>query len=149
MPLALGSLLHERYRLRRHLGQGGLGAVYLATDESQGDVPCAIKEQPVLSPETERLFRREAGLLINLHHPNLPRVTQHFVQDGAQFLVMDYVEGEDLQQRLKRDGPLAEALVLLWAVPLCEAVRYLHSLVPPLLHRDIRPANIKLMFHIY
>ncbi len=144
MPLEIGSLLYERYRLTRRLGQGALGAVYLATDEAQGGRPCVVKHTPSLSHETERLFRREASLLVNLHHPNLPRVTQHFIQNGAQCLVMDYVEGEDLQQRLDRDGPLPEALVLRWAVPLSEAVRYLHSLVPPVLHRDIKPANVKL-----
>ena len=144
MPLEPGSLLNDRYRIGRVLGQGGMGAVYQATDASLGGLPCAVKQNLALSPETGRLFRREASLLANLRHPNLPRVTHHFVLGQEQYLVMDYVEGEDLKQRLEREGPLPEALVLQWAPQICEAVRYLHSLAPPIIHRDIKPANIKL-----
>ena len=143
MPLELGTLLNNRYRLTHVLGQGAGGAVYLANDESRGGRPCVVKQLVALSPEAERLFRREASLLANVNHPNLPRVTDHFAVGGEQYLVMDYVEGQDLQQRLARQGPLPEGLVLRWAAALCEAVRYLHSLVPPIVHRDIKPANIK------
>jgi len=83
MPLETGSLLNGRYRIDRILGQGGMGAVYLATDESLG-IPCAVKENLNLSPESERLFRREATLLASMRHPNLPRVTNHFVLGDEQ-----------------------------------------------------------------
>ncbi len=143
MPLQIGALLSDRYRIVRVLGQGGMGAVYLATDESLG-LPCAVKENLNLSPDSERLFRREATLLASLRHRNLPRVTNHFVLDNQQYLVMDYVEGEDLKQRLERQGALPERLVRQWAEQLCDALGYLHSLTPPVVHRDIKPANIKL-----
>lgn len=143
MPLENGALLNGRYRIERTLGQGGMGAVYLATDESLG-IPCAVKENLSLSPESERLFRREATLLASLRHPNLPRVTNHFVLGSEQYLVMDFVEGQDLKERLARDGTLSEADVLQWATQICDALTYLHSLNPPIIHRDIKPANIKL-----
>ncbi len=143
MPLQIGSLLNGRYRIAGVLGQGGMGAVYLATDESLG-VPCAVKENLNISSETDRLFRREANLLAGLRHHCLPRVTNHFILGDQQYLVMDYIEGEDLRQRLAREGPLPENLVVAWAVQLCDALTYLHTLNPPVVHRDIKPANIKL-----
>src|SRR3970040_877043 len=94
MSLGSGDLLLERYRIERILGHGGMGGGYLATDESLG-LPCAIKENLNLSPESERQFKREATLLASLRHPNLPRVTNHFILGNQQYLVMDFVEGED------------------------------------------------------
>jgi len=120
-----------------------MGAVYLATDESLG-IPCAVKENLNLSPESERLFRREATLLASMRHPNLPRVTNHFVLGDEQYLVMDFVEGEDLKERMARQGSLPQADVLQWATQICDALTYLHNLHPPIIHRDIKPANIKL-----
>lgn len=143
MPLEPGELLNHRYRIERILGRGGMGAVYLATDESLS-IHCAVKENLNLSPESERLFRREATLLASLRHPNLPRVTNHFVLGDEQYLVMDFVEGEDLKERLARGGPLPEADVLRWAVQICNALTYLHERTPSIIHRDIKPANIKL-----
>jgi Tol biopolymer transport system component len=143
MPLEIGSLLNDRYRIIQVLGLGGMGAVYLATDESLG-VPCAVKENLNLSLASARMFRREAGLLASLRHAHLPRVTNHFVLGDHQYLVMDYIEGEDLRQRLRRDGPLPERLVLAWAFQLCDILTYLHGRNPPVVHRDIKPANIKL-----
>ena len=143
MPLGIGTLLNHRYRLERVLGQGGFGAVYLATDQDLG-LPCAVKENLNTSAQAERQFRREATLLASLRHPNLPRVTDHFILAGQQYLVMDYIEGDDLKQRLEQAGPLPEAEVLRWALQLCAALSYLHALTPPVIHRDIKPANIKI-----
>jgi WD40 repeat protein/predicted Ser/Thr protein kinase len=143
MSLESGALLAGRYRIDRVLGKGGFGAVYLAQDESLG-VSCAVKENLSLSPETERQFRREANLLANLRHAHLPRVTNHFILSGQQYLVMDFVEGEDLKQLLTRDGFLPAAEVLKWAAQICDALSYLHGHTPPVIHRDIKPANIKL-----
>jgi Tol biopolymer transport system component len=143
MPLELGYLLNGRYRIDRVLGQGGMGAVYLAHDETLG-LECAVKENLNPSPDAERQFRREATLLASLRHHNLPRVTDHFVIGDQQYLVMDFVPGEDLKERLARQGTLDEVDVLLWAAQICDALTYLHNLNPPVVHRDIKPANIKL-----
>src|SRR5512146_533233 len=98
MTLALGSLLHNRYRIEVVIAEGGMGAIYRATDESLG-VSVAVKENLFTTEESTRQFRREATILAGLRHPNLPRVTDHFViPDQGQYLVMDYIEGEDLRQ---------------------------------------------------
>lgn len=142
MSLQTGALLHGRYRVERQLGKGGMGAVYLALDETL-QIPVAVKENLSLNPESERQFRREATLLATLRHPNLPRVTDHFILDERQYLVMDYIEGEDLHTRSARQLPtVAEALG--WADHLCDALAYLHSRQPPIIHRDIKPSNLKL-----
>src|SRR3970282_1585876 len=143
MSLETGSLLIERYRIEKTLGHGGMGAVYLATDESLG-IPCAIKENLNLSPESERQFKREATLLASLRHPTLPRVTNHLILGNQQYLVMDFVEGEDLKERADVEGALSEEDVLRWANQICYALSYLHGLKPPIVHRDIKPANIKI-----
>ncbi len=143
MPLHNGTLLNNRYRIERILGQGGMGAVYLATDESLG-MPAAVKENLNVSPESERQFKREATLLASLRHHNLPRVTNHFVLGGQQYLVMDFVEGEDLKEHLMRAGKPSEADVVRWGLEVCNALIYLHGLNPPVVHRDIKPGNIKL-----
>jgi photosystem II stability/assembly factor-like uncharacterized protein len=136
--LAQGTLLQNRYRIITLLGQGGMGAVYQAQDLRLGQV-VALKENLGGDP---RQFQQEAVLLANLHHPNLPRVIDHFVEpNGAQYLVMDYVEGEDLESRLARQGALPEAQVLAWFDQILDAVAYLHS--RGVIHRDIKPANIK------
>jgi WD40 repeat protein len=143
MPLEIGDLLNDRYRIEAVLGQGGFGAVYLATDERL-ELPCAVKENLNISPESEHQFRREATLLATLRHPNLPRVTHHFVLGGHQYLVMDFVEGEDLDHRLEREGVLSEEDVLRWTEQICDALIYLHDRDPPVIHRDIKPANIRI-----
>src|SRR3990170_4040998 len=143
MSLQAGELLADRYRVHGILGQGGFGAVYRATDEHLG-LDCAIKENLNLSPASERQFRREAQLLATLRHPRLPRVTNHFVRGGKQYLVMDFVEGEDLAQRLEQAGRLGEPAVLRWSAQICSALEYLHSRHPPVIHRDVKPANIKI-----
>jgi len=142
MPLEPGSLLRERYRIEGRLGQGGMGAVYRAYDLTL-EIEVALKENLNPNPESERQFKREARLLANLRHPNLPRVTDHFVLEGQQYLVMDYIEGEDLQSLLgKRPVSVNEALH--WADDMVEALHFLHTRTPPVIHRDIKPANLKL-----
>ncbi len=144
MPLAIGAVLENRYRIDALLGEGGMGAVYRARHlRIQQDV--AIKENRMASPASARQFEREAVVMAGLRHPNLPRVIDHFVlADGAQYLVMDYIEGHDLSQILAHSGPLDEARAVAWIERICDALAYLHSQQPPVIHRDIKPSNIKI-----
>ena len=145
MPLSQGQILNNRYRIVRLLGQGGFGAVYRAWDMNL-NIVCALKENLDTSPEAQRQFAREASLLATLRHTHLPVVGDHFSLPGqGQYLVMDYVEGEDLQAMLDRaSGPLPESQVLPWVIQVCDALTYLHTHHPPVIHRDIKPANIKI-----
>ena len=145
MALEAGSLLHDRYRILEELGRGGMGAVYRVLDESLG-VDVAIKENFFTTPESERQFKREATLLATLRHPHLPRVTDHFVIPGqGQYLVMDFVPGTDCRQILEaQNGPLPQGDVIRWMREILEALNYLHTRTEPIIHRDIKPGNIKI-----
>ncbi len=144
MTLERGALLHKRYRIVEILGQGGMGSVYRAVDENLG-VDVAVKENLFTTDEYARQFRLEAVILANLRHPNLPRVTDHFViGDQGQYLVMDYIEGEDLRQRMERQGNISEEEAILLGAAMCDALAYLHTRKPPILHRDIKPGNVKI-----
>lgn len=144
MPLEIGSVLYDRYNITAILGKGGMGAVYLAEDTSLG-VDVAVKENLIQDEEALRQFRREAVILANMRQLNLPRVTDHFTIEGqGQYLVMDFVEGEDLRSRLERVGKLPEKEVILIGIAICDALIYMHTLDPPILHRDIKPGNIKI-----
>jgi serine/threonine protein kinase len=144
MTLERGSLLNKRYRIIEILGQGGMASVYRAVDENLG-MDVAVKENLFTTEEYSRQFRREAVILANLRHPNLPRVTDHFsMENQGQYLVMDYIEGEDLRQRLDRLGSLPDEEVIILGAAVCDALSYMHSLNPPVLHRDIKPGNVKI-----
>jgi serine/threonine protein kinase/Tol biopolymer transport system component len=144
MTLETGTLLNNRYRIVEVLGQGGMAAVYKAIDENLG-VEVALKENLFTTEEYARQFRLEATILASLRQPNLPRVSDHFViEPQGQYLVMDFIEGEDLRQRLDRLGPLLEQEVIIIGVAICEAISYMHSRVPMILHRDIKPGNVRI-----
>lgn len=144
MPLQIGSVLRNRYRIDSVLGRGGMGAVFRAEDANLG-VVVAVKENLFTTDDYARQFRREANILASLRHPNLPRVTDHFVIEGqGQYLVMDFIEGEDLRQRLERDGAPDEGVVADWFLEVADALAYLHSRNPPVLHRDVKPGNIRI-----
>ncbi len=144
MTLERGTLLHKRYRIVEILGQGGMGSVYRAVDENLG-VEVAVKENLFTTDEYARQFRLEAVILANLRHPNLPRVTDHFViGDQGQYLVMDYIEGEDLRQRMERQSTIPEEEAILIGAAMCDALAYLHSRKPTIIHRDIKPGNVKI-----
>jgi Tol biopolymer transport system component/serine/threonine protein kinase len=105
----------------------------------------AVKENLFTTDEYARQFRLEAVILANLRHQNLPRVTDHFViGDQGQYLVMDYIEGEDLRQRMERMGNITEDEAILIGAAMCDALAYLHTRKPPILHRDIKPGNVKI-----
>ena len=144
MILERGTFLNNRYKIVEILGQGGMGSVYRAVDENLG-VEVAVKDNLFTTEEYARQFRREAVILANLRHSNLPRVTDHFVIEGqGQYLVMDYIEGEDLRQRMERVGVLPEEEVITIGAAVCDALAYLGSRQPPIIHRDIKPGNVKI-----
>ncbi|HWT01809.1 MAG TPA: protein kinase [Pyrinomonadaceae bacterium] len=139
-----GTLLQNRYRVAEQIGKGGMGEVYVATDERfQNRV--AVKRTFFDDAEMSRAFRREARLLNHLRHAALPKVSDHFSEDGGQFLVMEFIEGSDLAELMKqRKVPFPLTEVLRWADELLDALEYLHAQEPPIIHRDIKPPNIKL-----
>ena len=157
-----GTILRDRYEILSLIGQGGMGAVYKAADKRLPGRICAVKETwppPGLAGEalddTRDQFLREASTLARLDHPNLPKVSDYYtlVPPGQNtvsrdYLVMDYVAGQDLEQiaqQARRDGRfLNEREILGWMDQLCDALTYLHSQDPPVLHRDVKPANVKL-----
>ncbi|HEV2764745.1 MAG TPA: SUMF1/EgtB/PvdO family nonheme iron enzyme, partial [Pyrinomonadaceae bacterium] len=144
--LSYNTILQGRYRVLQLLGHGGMGAVYLAMDEN---LKCrvTIKETFATADERElrRAFEREACLLANIRHQAFPKVTDYFEYGDGLFFVMDYIDGEDLAKALKiRDRPFPVASVLGWADSLLAALAELHAFHPPIVHKDIKPANIKL-----
>ncbi len=146
------TILRERYKITNIVGQGGMGSVYRAEDLRLPGRLCAIKAvEPdpnfslELQQQAQSQFLQEASILAQLDHPNLPKVSDFFSENGRDYLVMDFVPGKDLRQLLaEAGGPLPEKLVLKWAEQIVDALAYLHRQDPPIVHRDIKPANIKL-----
>ena len=138
-----GTLLQNRYLIEKQIGAGGMGAVYLAVDQ-RFESYVAIKETFYKDDELGEAFEREARLLNSLHHPNLPYVSDFFTESGGHFLVMQFIEGEDLLDILKREGAFPQQDVLRWTNSLLDALDYLHSQQPPVIHRDIKPQNLKI-----
>ncbi len=153
------TLLAGRYQLLSCIGQGGMGAVYKAADTKFNSRPVAIKEMssaglpPARLQETEAAFEREAHLLADLLHPNLPRIYEHFAENDRSYLVMDFIEGQTLEEHLAKvgGGPLPVEQVVKWAIQLCDVLSYLHSHQPPIVFRDLKPANVMIgdSGHIY
>ncbi len=143
MPAA-DTVLQGRYRIIRQLGKGGMGAVYEAVDERLHRT-VALKETLADTDELKRAFEREARLLANLRHSVLPKVIDHFTENDGQFLVMEFIPGNDLGDLLsRRSRPFSPAEVRRWADDLLDALDYLHTFEPPIIHRDIKPSNLKL-----
>lgn len=143
--LAPNTLLQNRYLIVQLIGKGGMGEVYLAVDQRLGS---AVALKRMLYSDEEALgqaFEREAKTLARLRHPALTKVSDHFNENGMQYLVMEHISGDDLSKRLEQNNkPFPLSWVLYWADQLLEALHYLHSHEPPIIHRDIKPQNLKL-----
>lgn len=139
----IGRTLDNRYIIRAEIGSGGFGAVYLAEDTRfSGNNQVAIKKISQTGEQTNKAFQYEANLLYNLSHPNLPKVTNCFQEADANYIVMDFIAGEDLMVRLKRGDKFTIEEVLQIADRVLDALEYLHSFL--IFHRDIKPHNIKI-----
>ena len=143
-PLAPETVLQERYRIVRQLGRGGMGAVYEAVDQRLG-ITVALKETLSSEASMRKQFEHEARLLAAMQHPALPRVSDHFVEGNRAFLVMQFIGGVDLARIISRQpGPFPRDQVIAWADQLLDALVYLHSRDRQVIHRDIKPHNLKL-----
>jgi serine/threonine protein kinase len=143
--LSQGQIVNNRYRVVKALAQGGFGVVYRVWDISLNHT-CALKENKESGEEYIAQFQQEAIFLSNLNHPHLPRVTDYFILPGeGQYLVMDFIEGDDLQGMLGKAGTaLDERKAMPWILDVCDALIYMHTQNPPIIHRDIKPANIRI-----
>ncbi len=157
MPPSLktGDILHARYKVRERIGQGGAGSIYLADDTRLEGRLCALKEVEYdralpddIREEARQQFLREATILARLDHPNLPKVSDFFSSGPRDYLVMDYVPGEDLRtimlEARRNKTFIPESQVLNWARQIGNALSYLHGLQPAIVHRDIKPSNLKM-----
>ncbi|MBI9048202.1 MAG: serine/threonine protein kinase [Anaerolineaceae bacterium] len=154
VPLKAGEILRGRYQTIRIIGQGGMGSIYLADDLRLKGRQCALKEveydlklSPNLIQESREQFFREATVLARLDHPNLPKVSDFFSIEARDYLVMDFIPGKDLRtimvEKRQAETFLQESVVLDWATQLCDALEFLHDQDPPILHRDVKPSNLK------
>lgn len=157
MPLGLkdGEVLRNRYKIQGRIGQGGMGNIYLADDLRLEGRQCALKEVEYergtpenLIKEAREQFLREATVLARLDHPNLPKVSDFFSIGQRDYLVMDFVPGKDLRtimyEARQQNTFLPEEDILGWAIQLIDALAYLHKQKPSLVHRDIKPGNLKI-----
>ncbi len=153
--LSPGTILWSRYRIMDLVGQGGMGAIYQAEDLRLEGRLCAIKEvipdtgaTRQYQEQTQAAFHREASILARLDHANLPKVSDFFFFNGRDYLVMDFVPGQDLREIIQNARHnqtfIPEKQILTWTEQLIDALEYLHQQDPPVLHRDIKPSNIKL-----
>jgi serine/threonine protein kinase len=148
-PLATGTLMRGRYRVVSQLGKGGMGFVYLVQDENFDARPLRSMKEMILHLDDHQQqvhlvnFKREADVLETLRHTNIPRVYDSFTEFRRAYLVLEYVEGEDLKQVLDRTtGVLSPQVVGSWIIQLCTIVEYLHVHKPPIIFRDLKPSNV-------
>ena len=150
-PLTSGTVLQNRYEIQRLLGGGGMGMVYLAHDQRLANRACAVKEMvdhfidQQQRIEANEYFAREADTLAQLKHSAIPAITDRFDDQNRHYLVMEYVEGRNLEEELAaRGAPLPEGLIIDVARQLCDVLAYLHGATPPVVYRDMKPSNVML-----
>jgi len=150
VPLEPGHILKGgALKVVRQLAFGGLSAIYLAQEDQKGVVVLKEAVIPANADEDQRakaleLFEREAKFLVKLDHPQVARVYDHFQEDGRNYLVLDYIRGQDLRQLVKQNGAQAEEKVVDWGVQIADIIHYLHQQSPPIIHRDLTPDNLVL-----
>jgi serine/threonine-protein kinase len=147
-----GSVLIGRYEIVRRIGGGGMGAVYYAKDKNLGDAPRAVKEMVQANLDESQHekaigdFKRESMLLASLEHPSIPTIYDYFYDEAAErfYLVMKYISGGDFLARLRNapGGRIDELTVAEWGVQVADVLHYLHSQNPPIIYRDLKPANL-------
>jgi len=138
-------MIQNRYLIVQMIGKGGMGEVYLAVDQRLGSAVALKRTFFNDNPALGSAFEREARILARLRHPVLPKVIDHFSENGDQFLVMEHISGDDLAKRLENaTAPFPLSWVMFWADQMLDALSYLHSHEPPIVHRDIKPQNLKL-----
>lgn len=143
LPLEPGTLLGEHYRLGSLINRGGFGAVYRGIDTSEGNRPCAIKETYDVTPASRRQSLMEAAVLFTVRNTHLPEVYDAFEANGRFYLVMQLIEGQNFLQLIRaRQRPFSEQEVIQWLTPIMDVLQELHSRIPPIIHRDIKPGNI-------
>lgn len=147
--LTEGHILDSRYRVKKVLGVGGMGRVYLSNDTRLANRPVAVKEMILGDGIAEKKaiedFTREANVLARLSHPGIPTLIDHFAENGRNYLVMEFVAGGDIQHMLDKLGPkarLPEDQVLRWARQMLDVLDFLHGQKPPIIYRDLKPGNI-------
>lgn len=148
MGLRIGDLVDGKYRIIAQTGKGGMSTVWLALNEAVNK-QWAIKEVKKSSPSTsDQIIKQnlvtEAGILRHLKHPHLPSIVDIFNEDDTFLIVMDYIEGRTLSDILKEQGRQPQADVVDWALQICSVFKYLHSLNPPIIYRDMKPGNVML-----
>lgn len=145
--LPAGTLLRGRYRIERVLGSGGFGHVYQAVDE-QTNQKFAVKEYLVTGSSGKAQLDHEARVISQLHHPSMPAFRDAFDERGRYYIVLGYIEGSDLTDCLRMVRQKNEIIpierILTWILSVCEVVTYLHNQNPPIIHRDIKPDNIRI-----
>ena len=144
-----GTLLLDRYLIVQRVGGGGMGSVYQAKDKRLADRLCAVKEMiEMFADQNQRAkavedFKREAEVLAQLDHPSIPTVFDYFIEGGRYYLVMRWIGGGDLAEQMRvRHGIVEEAAVTKWAIQICDVMHYIHSQKPPIIYRDLKPANL-------
>ena len=150
MPLEKGQEVQDgRYSVIMHLASGGLSAVYLA---EQSDESLVVLKEAALPPtldqatkdKAQEMFRREALILRQLSHRRIARAIDSFVEKGRDYLVVEFVPGENLRQIVRKHGVQSERNALDYAMQICDILTYLHEQDPPVVHRDITPDNLLL-----